>query len=116
MGLLPVFVSTNNTIKRKKKKTKKQEELDKAHAKFLKKMGYTGTVVQRSKRVVHNRVVADSNTTKLSNQIPVGVAAKQKPNVYSGERTLLGIATMHKSNSVPVFSQEDAESISKMRR
>jgi len=29
---------------------------------------------------------------------------------------LLGIATMHKSNLVPVFSQEDAESISKMRR
>jgi len=29
---------------------------------------------------------------------------------------LLGIATMHKSNMVPVFSEEDAEQISKMRR
>jgi len=29
---------------------------------------------------------------------------------------LLGIATLHKSNMVPVFSKEDAEQISKMRR
>lgn len=34
---------------------------------------------------------------------------------YTGTK-LLGIATMHKSNMVPVFSQEDAEEISKMRR
>jgi hypothetical protein len=29
---------------------------------------------------------------------------------------LIGIATMHKSNLVPVFSEEDAEAIAKMRR
>jgi hypothetical protein len=34
---------------------------------------------------------------------------------YTGDR-LLGIATMHKSNMVPVFSQESAEEIAKMRR
>jgi len=28
----------------------------------------------------------------------------------------LGIATLHKSNGVPVFSQEDAKEISRMRR
>jgi len=42
--------------------------------------------------------------------------SKRKENVYSGERKLLGVATMHKSNMVPVFSSEDAEAISKMRR
>jgi len=36
--------------------------------------------------------------------------------VYSGNRKLLGIATMHKSNMVPVFSEDDAEAIAKMRR
>jgi len=36
--------------------------------------------------------------------------------VYTGERKLLGVAVMHKSNLVPVFSQEDAEDIAKMRR
>lgn len=34
---------------------------------------------------------------------------------YTGGK-LLGIATMHKSNLVPVFKQEDAEEIAKMRR
>ena len=34
---------------------------------------------------------------------------------YTGNR-LIGIATMHKSNSVPVFSQEEAIDISRMRR
>jgi hypothetical protein len=36
--------------------------------------------------------------------------------VYSGERKLLGIATMHKSNMVPVFSSEEATEIARMRR
>ena len=39
---------------------------------------------------------------------------KENP-VYTG--TLVkGIATMHKSNAVPVISQQEAEDISKMRR
>jgi len=45
-----------------------------------------------------------------------GTTARQKPMVYSGERTLLGIAVMHKSNLVPVFSTEEATEISRMRR
>lgn len=35
--------------------------------------------------------------------------------VYTGDK-ILGIGTMHKSNAVPIFSSEDAEAISKMRR
>ena len=42
-------------------------------------------------------------------------APKREENVYTGDR-LMGIATMHKSNMVPVFKQEDAEEIAKMRR
>lgn len=42
-------------------------------------------------------------------------SARKPENKYTGTR-LLGIATMHKSNSVPVFSKEDAEDISRMRR
>jgi len=44
-----------------------------------------------------------------------GIAAKAERKEYTG--TLVkGIATMHKSNAVPVISDEEAESISKMRR
>jgi hypothetical protein len=45
----------------------------------------------------------------------VGVAPKVESTRYTG--TLVkGIATMHKSNAVPVINQEEATDISKMRR
>lgn len=34
---------------------------------------------------------------------------------YTGT-AMIGIATMHKSNAVPVFQEEDAQAISAMRR
>ena len=42
------------------------------------------------------------------------VASKPTP-CYTGTK-ILGIGTMHKSNAVPIFSSEEAEDISKMRR
>lgn len=44
-----------------------------------------------------------------------GSCSRPDSKVYTGT-AMLGIATMHKSNSVPVFSQEDAVEISRMRR
>ena len=48
----------------------------------------------------------------------VGSTTKQETKVYSGERKLMGIATMHKSNAVPVFEDDKklAKDIAKMRR
>jgi hypothetical protein len=43
------------------------------------------------------------------------VATMAAPKVYTGTK-VKGIATMHKSNAVPVFSDEEAIDISKMRR
>jgi hypothetical protein len=45
----------------------------------------------------------------------MGTTYARKENVYTGDK-LLGIATMHKSNMVPVFNKESAEDIAKMRR
>jgi hypothetical protein len=42
-------------------------------------------------------------------------ATKATPKVYTGDK-VLGIATLHKSNAVPVFNSEEAVDISKMRR
>ena len=141
MHMLPAYFSTTSTKKRKQKKSKKQQQTDAAHAKFLKKMGYKGPVVQRSEPAAHNGVVVGSNPagpTKRSvaqpgsasalgaegrkfescrsDQFYNSSSAKKDEKVYSGERKLLGIATMHKSNMVPVFSTEDAEALAKMRR
>jgi hypothetical protein len=142
MHLLPVYYSTTNTRKRKqKKKSKSALDAERKHVKFLKKMGYKGPVVQRSEPAAHNGVVVGSNPagpTKRSvaqpgsasalgaegrkfescrsDQFYNSSSAKKDEKVYSGERKLLGIATMHKSNMVPVFSTEDAEALAKMRR
>lgn len=45
----------------------------------------------------------------------VGAGTKPNPNIYTGTK-VKGIATMHKSNAVPVFTDEEAISISGMRR
>jgi len=44
-----------------------------------------------------------------------GNATLAPPKVYTGTK-VKGIATMHKSNAVPVFSDEEAVEISRMRR
>jgi hypothetical protein len=43
------------------------------------------------------------------------VAVKQEVQQYTGTN-MLGIGQLHKSNSVPVFRQQDAEDQAKMRR
>ena len=40
---------------------------------------------------------------------------KPKDKKYTGD-AMIGIATLHKSNAVPVFSTQDAKDISRMRR
>ena len=56
------------------------------------------------------------NTTSHLKSVDTGGNALLKPNpVYTGTM-VKGIATMHKSNAVPVFSDEQAVDISKMRR
>jgi len=67
---------------------------------------------------VNSSVVVDPR--RLTHNIPsvdtgVGVAVKKEVQQYTGT-AMLGIGQLHKSNSVPVFSKEDAVDISKMRR
>ena len=45
----------------------------------------------------------------------IGVTFAKTPNTYTGDK-LIGIATMHKYNSVPIFNHEDAIEIARMRR
>lgn len=42
-------------------------------------------------------------------------ALKAPDKVYTGTK-IIGIGTMHKSNAVPIFSNDEAKEISKMRR
>lgn len=69
--------------------------------------------VTLSPQQVGNRVT--HNDQYLSKATPGGSAAKHATKVYSGD-TLIGIGQLHKSNMVPVFRQEDAVDIARMRR
>jgi len=69
-------------------------------------------------------VPALSNGTRHSNEEPVakslgswitGPTSSKPTPTYTGTK-ILGIGTMHKSNMVPIFSDEEAVDISRMRR
>ena len=127
MHLLPVYYSTTNTRKRKqKKKSKSVLEAERKHAKFLKKMGVSGHRETKPKRSLAQSgsapaLGAGGRKFESYNSDQVfynSTMSKPEPNIYSGERKLIGIATMHKSNSVPIFedNKELATEIAKMRR
>lgn len=56
-----------------------------------------------------------STSTHIPSKVTAGGSTAPVHKVYTGDK-ILGIATMHKSNAVPVFSDEQAVDISKMRR
>jgi hypothetical protein len=45
----------------------------------------------------------------------MGPATKAPPKIYTGNK-IIGIATMHKSNMVPIFNEEAAIEVAQMRR
>lgn len=59
--------------------------------------------------------VGRGNTNHIPSLDTGGNATLAAPKIYTGTK-VKGIATMHKSNAVPVFSDEEAIDISRMRR
>jgi len=59
--------------------------------------------------------VGRSNTHNIPSLVTPGSSTASVHEVYTGTK-VKGIATMHKSNAVPVFSDEEAVEISRMRR
>ncbi len=112
----PYMTTTQYSRKRKQSKSKKLQQAQAEHEKWLKKMGV-------NKPTQDYRAPMPDYSSPSGNKIPTsdridGVAVQKDRNVYSGERQLLGVATMHKSNMVPIFAdkKEDAKDIARMRR
>jgi len=59
--------------------------------------------------------VGRTTTRDLPSRVTPGGSTAPVHKVYTGTK-VLGIATMHKSNAVPVFAEEEAIEISRMRR
>jgi len=117
------------TISTKKRKQKGMTARDKQakieHEKWLTKMGVHPKQLAEKKKANGNKspYSLPDYSSPSGNKIPTsdricGNGTKKENMQYSGERQLLGVATMHKSNMVPIFAdkKEDAKDIAQMRR
>lgn len=59
--------------------------------------------------------VGRTTSTNIPSRVTAGGSTAPIHKVYTGNK-ILGIGTMHKSNAVPIFSDEQAVEISRMRR
>jgi hypothetical protein len=101
---------------------RKARELEESWRELLKRQGVEAEEKKRARAMkappLDYRLSAPPGRT-TSTHIPSrdtgGNATLSAPKVYTGTK-VKGIATMHKSNAVPVFSDEEAVEISRMRR
>ena len=107
-------------IRRKLPNTARRRKALAEHESWLKKLGLDLKSLKKRLTTWTGYPIPDYSTDPnyppCSDKIPVGRSKKKEIQQYSGKRKLLGIATMHKSNMVPVFDKEDAKDIAKMRR
>jgi len=130
MHLLPPMYSTTGKKKGKKKfasaeHARKARELDESWKDLLKRQGLELEEKKRSRAMSAGslssagyslKIPEGRNTTAHIKSVDTGGNATLAPaKVYTGTM-VKGIATMHKSNAVPVFSDEQAVDISRMRR
>ena len=62
-----------------------------------------------------NTPIGRTNTHHIPSRVTPGSSTAAVHKVYTGTK-VLGIGTMHKSNAVPIFSNEEAHDIATMRR
>jgi hypothetical protein len=98
-------------------------ELDASWKELLKQQGIEAEEKKRRRAMSAeplNYTLSAPHGRGNTNHIPsqgqsTGVAALRPAPVYTGTK-IKGIGTMHKSNAVPIFSDEEAVAISQMRR
>jgi hypothetical protein len=131
MHLEGPWLSTTGKRKGKQKfasaeHARKARELDESWKELQKRWGIEAEEKKRSRAMsaaplstssYSLRIPEGRNTTAhiKSRDTGGGTTSLPAPKVYTGTK-VKGIATMHKSNAVPVFSDEEAIAISKMRR
>ena len=106
-------------IRKKIENSKRNREAQARHEEWLQSQGLDNHTLKQKTRGFKGYDIpqykSDPNQPKCSDKIPVGTGKKEEMR-YSGERKLLGIGMMHKSNLVPIWDEEGAKEISTMRR
>jgi hypothetical protein len=107
---------------RNAEEARKARELDASWKELLKKQGIDADERRRSRAMKAEPLVyklsappGRGNTHHISSVNTGGNATLAPAKVYTGTK-VLGIGTMHKSNAVPIFSNEEAHDIATMRR
>ena len=112
-----MYYSTPKKTKARKP-TAKQRELSKSWSDLLKKYEPKKPLaIAKDAGLSYSLgLPAGRETPKLPSRSTSGGNATWRPNpVYTGDK-IKGIGTMHKSNAVPVFSDQEAHDIATMRR
>lgn len=104
---------------KKRKQNAKQRELQASWEAMLKKYT-TKKIVPRKEQSLSDVYSLGTPACRETPKIPslpftAGPCTKAPDKVYTGT-AIKGIGTMHKSNAVPIFSDEQAVDIAKMRR
>ncbi len=129
MHLEGPWLSTTGKRKGKQKfasaeHARKARELEQSWKDLLKRQGIEHEEKKRTRGLSAEplkgnyslNIPADRSTAHIKSRGDfTGNATLAPAKVYTGTK-VKGIATMHKSNAVPVFSDEEARDISKMRR
>ena len=113
-----MIIYTNQTSKKKSKNTAKKRELQASWQALLEKWDVKPDSKKVNKKQLYsgNTVPSERSTSHIpSVDTGIGVAAKKEVLMYTGDE-MFGIGQLHKSNAVPIFKQEDAEDLAKMRR
>jgi hypothetical protein len=107
---------------RNAEEAKKARELDASWKELLKRQGVEAEQKRQSRAMKAPALTYKLSTppgrttsTHIPSRDTGGNATLAPAKVYTGTK-VKGIATMHKSNAVPVFSDEEAVEISRMRR
>lgn len=130
MHLEGPWLSTTGKKKGKQKfrnadEAKKARELDESWKALQKKWGVEAEERKRKRAMTAPTLLSTQATVyrrdtgpripSLNGGADMSPAVMAAPKIYTGTK-VKGIATMHKSNAVPVFTDEEAVEISKMRR
>ena len=129
MHLEGPWLSTTGKYKGKKKfrnadEARKARELDESWQRLLKKHAAEQEERKRSRAMAAPPISTTSKPfirdtgpriPSLNGGKDMSPATKAPEKVYTGTK-IIGIGTMHKSNAVPIFSDDEAKEISSMRR
>lgn len=114
----PYMTTTKYNSKNKVPQTKKLKAAKEEHERFLAKMGVGKSTLPTNKKGERVGIydIPDYKTgPRMTSDTVAGNGNKREAQRYTGTY-IIGAATMHKSNCIPITNKEQAIEVSQMRR